>query len=216
MSIINEITDVKVTAFLSLPPQYIFKVTGNVAMNHWKEVKFEEVINIVPPKDRIQESNVEIELASDSAPTQEMQPVVASTHIMFLADWAVGVRFKAQNNSVEKHLGGPHKKFEINSLHLAEMVSDNSPIPFPFLDRPVPWPWKKIIRKENNPTPFPLAFSADDLSQSVSQFLTGRKLRVLKPGDVGTADIDPGRVTIHLADSGRIESVQIDPDLPGS
>ena len=71
-----------------------------------------------------------------------------------------------------------------------------------------------ITRSGDNPTPFPFAFSADDLGQSVCQFLMGRKLRVLKPGEVGTTEIDPGRITIQLADSGRIEAVHIDPDLP--
>ena len=214
MSLIDKIIDVQVTALLSLPPRYLFHITGQVAISHWKSVSLLEVVHIVPPADRIQEFTVEIELADDSIPTETMQPVEVSSSIMFLADWAVGVRLIAAKNNFEKHLGGPHKRFEIDLLQLTEMPTDPSAIPL--LDHPVPWPWKKVIRKgkDNNPAPLPLAFSADDLSQSVCQFLIGRKLRVLKPVDVGTTDIDPGRVTIQLAESGRIETVQIDPDLP--
>ena len=214
MSLIDEITDVEVTAFLSLPPRYLFHITGQVTISHWKSVSLLEVVHIVPPADRIQEFTVEIELADDSIPTDTMQPVEVTSSIMFLADWTVGIRFIAARNNFEKHLGGPHKRFEIDVLQLTEMTTDSSAISL--MDHPAPWPWKKVIRqdKDNNPMPLPFAFSEDDLSQSVCQFLIGRKLRVLKPGDVGTTDIDPGRVTIQLADSGRIDAVQIDPDLP--
>ena len=214
MSLINEINNVQVTAFLSLPPQYVFHITGNTAINHWKSASLVEVVHIMPPEDRIQEFTVEIELTDDSISTETMQSIEVTSKIMLLADWAVGARFIAAKNCVEKQLGGPHRKFDIDLVHLTEI--ENNPTPFPLLDRPVPWPWRRVISNaaDNNPMPFPFAFSVDDQNQNVREFLKGRKLRVLKPGDVGTAEIDPGRVTIQLTDTGRIESVQIDPDSP--
>ena len=54
MSLIDKIIDVQVTAFLSLPPRYLFHITGQVAISHWKSVSLLEVVHIVPPADRIQ------------------------------------------------------------------------------------------------------------------------------------------------------------------
>lgn len=43
--------------------------------------------------------------------------------------------------------------------------------------------------------------------------LVGRKLRVVRPGEFATQDIQAGRVTIFLNAAQQIESIKIDPEL---
>ena len=42
------------------------------------------------------------------------------------------------------------------------------------------------------------------------QDLIGRRVRVVKPGDLITLELVPGRVTIHLTDDHRIEKIIIE------
>lgn len=42
--------------------------------------------------------------------------------------------------------------------------------------------------------------------------LIGRKCRVVRPGDMMTQEISPGRVTVHLASDGTIAKVVIEPE----
>lgn len=45
------------------------------------------------------------------------------------------------------------------------------------------------------------------------QHLLGRKLRVLRPGDMRTMDHVPGRVNMYLNQDGRIERIEIEGEL---
>lgn len=66
----------------------------------------------------------------------------------------------------------------------------------------VPWPW------DYRPVPFPLSNAPISIKD-----LIGRACRVVRQGDVVTQEIEPGRVTIFLSESGRIEEVYCDPEL---
>lgn len=67
----------------------------------------------------------------------------------------------------------------------------------------VPWPF------DYRPVPFPLSNAPMSLKD-----LIGRKCRVVRRGEAVTQEIEPGRVTVLLSDSGRVEEIYCDPDLP--
>lgn len=56
-----------------------------------------------------------------------------------------------------------------------------------------PWPW-----------------SVSDMPTSIKE-LVGRKVRVVRPGDVITQEYQPGRVTIHITEEHRIGDIKIEP-----
>ncbi len=49
-----------------------------------------------------------------------------------------------------------------------------------------------------------------ELQNFLNQELAGRLLRVARPGDMLTQDIQPGRLTIWLDDERRISAVRVD------
>ncbi|MBI3230709.1 MAG: hypothetical protein HYZ45_11190 [Burkholderiales bacterium] len=49
---------------------------------------------------------------------------------------------------------------------------------------------------------------------SINALLQGRKVRLVRPGEVMTQDVQPGRLTIFVDASGRIARIQIEADNP--
>lgn len=82
-----------------------------------------------------------------------------------------------------------------------------------------PWPWS--VREQAamlfGMPPIPVGvdtwpWSVRDIPVSVRDLL-GRKVRIVRPGDVVTQEISPGRVTIAISDGSRIEDIRIEPGL---
>lgn len=46
--------------------------------------------------------------------------------------------------------------------------------------------------------------------------LIGRKVRIVRPNDVVSADFEPGRITILVSDSHHIEDIKIEPGDGGT
>lgn len=75
-----------------------------------------------------------------------------------------------------------------------------------------PWPWRmfesaiKTSSPQGNGTTWPFG-RATLASLAFDCNLRGMLLRVLRPGEVGTSDWNPNRVTMHVDESGVIEDV---------
>ncbi len=52
------------------------------------------------------------------------------------------------------------------------------------------------------------------VAATLQQLLPGRRLRVVRPGEFATQDVQPGRLTLWLDDAGHIVDLRVDPATP--
>lgn len=184
---VPRILRVGVAILESSPPRFVVRATAEVNSGGWTQprlVASGDVVDGVLTFDFVAHAP-----APGTVAPAVMTSLTASQNLGF-ASGVKTVRVRSETNSIDK---------ELEQAWVVEVAADGIGDAFP---------WASAM---GGPDLFPWSVkSLRDLPISLRD-IVGRRFRLVRPGDSVTQEIQPGRVTVHVNEEGRVVDVVVEP-----